>query len=254
MNKRAVTILAAGKGTRMRSDLPKVLHFLNNKPLIAHVIETAQKLNPEKIITIVGYRHEEVRAALAPYPLFYALQEPQLGTAHALMQTKHLLENFTGDLLVLSGDVPLITQETLNAFCEVHEQTNAAATLLTAIPENSTGYGRIIRDIDGNIAKIIEEKDASPEMKTIKEINGGIYLFKSPQIFSTLAQIKPNNIQGEYYLTDVVELLIASGARVATYLLENPQELMNVNTPEQLAEVQSRMNARMQQSPTPAPF
>ncbi len=235
MQKRIAVILAAGKGARMHSDLPKVLHVLNGKPMIHHVLQTAKTLSPQRIIVVVGYRHDQVRAALTHEALEFAMQDPQLGTAHALMQTQPLLRTFDENLLVLSGDVPLITPATLSALFAAHEKTDAAATLLTATLDNPAGYGRILRDAQGIISCIVEEKDASPEVKKIKEVNAGIYIFKSPSIFNTLARITSDNAQREYYLPDAITLLASEGKIITTHRLANQEELCNINTPGQLA-------------------
>ena len=247
--KRKTVILAAGKGTRMPGDKPKVLYTLASKPLIGYSIETAQALNAENIIVIVGYQRELVTDKIKPLGVQTAIQDPQLGTGHALMQAEPLLKNEPCNLLVLCGDVPLLRPQTLIALFAAHEKHNADATILTTLMENPTGYGRVLRN-NGEITAIIEERDAGPEIKRINEINSGIYIFKSPLIFEILRQIKPGNVQKEYYLTDAIALLLRAGKRVMTLVLENPDEIHGINTPEQLKEAERLLSQRNKDKPT----
>ena len=201
-----LVVLAAGKGTRMKSGLPKVLHAAGGLPLIEHVLRTADTLSPTSIVIVVGHQAEAVRGALAGRPnLQFALQEPQLGTGHALLQAGQALAGATGTVVLLSGDVPLLTPATLQALVNRHVETGAAATVLTAMVADPAGYGRIERR-DGGISAIVEHKDASPEQRQIREINSGIYAFDLQPLFGSLKQIGSANAQGEYYLPDLVRI------------------------------------------------
>lgn len=234
----ATVILAAGKGTRMNSDLPKVVHLLNGKPLIVHVLELAENLNSEKIVTVIGYQKEKVIDVIRDYETDYAVQDPQLGTGHAVMQAEESLKDFDGDVLVLYGDVPLLKQETIKRLLEMHAQEGAGATILSAIFENPFAYGRIIRDENGNVTKIVEEKDCTEEEKKIKEINSGIIVFKGKELFKALNEMPASPVTGEYYLTTVIDMLVHQGMKVCAYIVENPSEISGVNTPEQLKEAE----------------
>ena len=232
-----VVILAAGQGTRMKSQLPKVLHSVAGRPLIEHVLLTAEAVSPASVTVVVGHRAEVVRQRLASRPeLQYALQEPQLGTAHALQQAEPLLAGRTGTLVLLSGDVPLLTPATLQRLVETHTAANAAATVVTAAVERPYGYGRIVRT-DGRIARIVEERDASPAERQIREINGGIYAFDLAPLFDALRGIASQNAQGEFYLTDLVAIYRRRKLPVETLLIDNPQEIRGINSRTELAEV-----------------
>src|SRR5689334_8418469 len=183
-----VVVLAAGQGTRMKSDLPKVLHEIAGRPLIEHVIKTAASIKPATVAVVVGHMANRVRERLARYDLKFAVQEPQLGTAHALQQVEPLLAGQTGTLVLLSGDVPLLSAQTLGRLIETHSGAKAAATVVTATVDRPYGYGRIVR-ADGRIARIVEERDASPAERQIKEINSGIYAFDLAPLFDALRSI-----------------------------------------------------------------
>ena len=199
-------VLAAGKGTRMKSNLYKVLHPVCGKPMVEHVIENMEKVGVEKIVTIVGHGAEKVQSELGARGE-YALQEEQLGTAHAVLQAKDVLEGLSGTTIVVCGDTPLITAETLQELLEHHHSTKAKATILTGIAEDPTGYGRIIRNEEGNVKYIVEQKDASLEEQKVKEINSGTYCFDNEVLFRALKLVKNENSQGEYYLPDVIEII-----------------------------------------------
>ena len=239
-------ILAAGKGTRMKSDLPKVLHKVNGKAMINHVIDLAREIGIEKIVVVIGFGKEMVKVETAYQKVLYAVQEQQLGTGHAVQICKEHFENDTGDVLVLSGDVPLLTSTTLETMLNLHQKETAHATLLTASLDDPHGYGRIVRDADGTVLKNVEEKDADDKMKAIKEINAGIYLFKVPDLFAALPKIKNDNLQGEYYLPDLIGDFVSHGKKVIPVLTENFAETMGVNTEAQLAEVEAILVAREQ--------
>lgn len=242
----ATVILSAGKGTRMKSDLPKVLHPLAGKPLINHVIETALAIGSERIICIVGYKREQVIESVErdfPFKVEFVTQDPQLGTAHAVLQARDLLKKHQGQVLVLSGDVPLIKAETLNQMIKSHK--NSKVTLMTTIANDPTGYGRIVRNPFSNnmLLSMVEEKDIGdhPEIRAIKEVNCGIYLFDSMSLFHYLPKVDNNNNQKEYYLPKVIILMLQDGHRVNTY--QNPEmaETHGVNTKEQLEELEKSL-------------
>jgi UDP-N-acetylglucosamine pyrophosphorylase len=235
----AIVIMAAGKGTRMQSDLPKVLHEANGKPLVAYVIEKSQALDPEKIVLIIGHQAEKVQKATACFQVAYALQVPQLGTGHAVMQTEPLLADFNGEIIILSGDAPLFTARTLREIVAFHRSKQAVATVMTAEIDDPTGYGRIIRSDDGEeVLKIVEQKDASEQEKAVKEINSGVYVFNASELFSALHGITNNNAQGEYYLTDVFGICFGKGKKVCAFKIADPNEIRGINTPEQLREAE----------------
>lgn len=239
-----IIILAAGKGTRMKSDLPKVLHPVCGIPMVKHVVAVANRVSQRKPLVVIGYKAEMVSTALGE-GIDYVLQEEQLGTGHAIMMAVPQLQDFSGDLLVLYGDTPLITAETLMKLVVEHQRVKSSVTLLSVEVENPAGYGRIIRDKNGDLERIVEEKDASPEEKKVKEVNTGIYIFNYQDLAETLTHIKPKNAQGEYYLTDVVELLAAEGKKVWAVPCENAQELLGPNDRKTLAETDRIMRRRI---------
>jgi UDP-N-acetylglucosamine pyrophosphorylase len=235
----AVIIMAAGKGTRMQSDLPKVLHQANGRPLIDYVLDTANSLDPDTIVLIVGHQAELVRKATTRYHLTALLQEPQLGTGHAVMQAEAHLSNFDGEVLILSGDAPLVNTNTLQKLIAFHRSRNGAATVLTAELFDPTGYGRVIRQKQSDsVLKIVEQKDASKEELAVREINSGVYVFNAGVLFQALGKINTNNAQKEYYLTDVFGICFEGGQRVYAFKTDNPDEILGINTPEQLHEAE----------------
>jgi bifunctional UDP-N-acetylglucosamine pyrophosphorylase/glucosamine-1-phosphate N-acetyltransferase len=240
-----VVILAAGKGTRMKSRRPKVLHELAGRSLIEHVLVTVDRLHAESVTLVVGHGADEVRAALGSRPtLQYVVQSPQLGTGHALLQTRPLLQGLTGTVLLLYADVPLLEASTLVRLVETHQATRAAATVLTAEFDDPYGYGRIVRDERQRIARIVEERDASAEERQIQEINSGIYCFALAPLFDALDQLAVDNAQGEYYLTDLVAAYRRQGLPVETLRLESADELRGVNSRVELAELSAVIRAR----------
>ena len=232
-----VVILAAGQGTRMKSQLPKVLHPVAGRPMVEHVLDAAGAVAPATITVIVGHGGAAVRARLANHSgVGFAVQEPQLGTAHALQQAEPLLAGRTGTLILLSGDVPLLRGRTLERLLAAHAAANAAATVLTALVERPYGYGRIVR-LDGQIARIVEERDASPAERQIREINSGIYAFDMAPLFDALRGIASQNAQGEFYLTDLVSIYRRRKLPVETLVVEHPAEIRGINSRTELAEV-----------------
>jgi bifunctional UDP-N-acetylglucosamine pyrophosphorylase/glucosamine-1-phosphate N-acetyltransferase len=237
-----VVILAAGKGTRMKSARPKVLHRASGLPLIEYVLRAAGAVAPAKTVIIVGHQAEEVRQAVADRPgLRFAVQEPQLGTGHALLQAEPELRDARGTLVMLSGDVPLLKGDTVAALVRTHRSQSAAATVLTARVQDPDGYGRIVRQ-DGRIAAIVEHKDASAEERRIDEINSGIYAFDLAPLFGALKEIGPANAQQEYYLPDLVRIYRAGGLAVETVTVEDPREVLGVNSRKELADVAALIN------------
>jgi bifunctional UDP-N-acetylglucosamine pyrophosphorylase/glucosamine-1-phosphate N-acetyltransferase len=242
-----VVILAAGKGTRMKSSLPKVLHRAGDRTLIEHVLGTAELLSPASTVVVIGHQAEEVKTALSKrLGLRFTVQEPQLGTGHALLQTQSLLRDATGTLVLLSADVPLLRAETLAALLRRHEQRHAAATVLTADVPAPDGYGRIVRE-EGQIAAIVEHRDASPAERQIREINSGIYAFDMAPLFDALREVGSSNAQGEYYLPDLVRIYRRRGLPVETVKLDDAREVLGVNSRMELAEVSTILRVRKNQ-------
>ena len=232
-----VVILAAGKGTRMKSARPKVLHRVAGQPLIEHVLACAAAVHPRSTTVVIGHQAGDLTAALAGHRgLTFVVQEPQLGTAHALMTTEGVHTGHTGVLVLLSGDVPLLTPSTLQTLVNRHEQTGAAATVVTAVVEDPRGYGRIVRTGE-QIARIVEQKDASPAEREIREINSGIYAFSLEGLFDAVRGIAAENAQNEYYLPDLVAIFRQRGSRVETVTVSNPDEIRGINSRIELAAV-----------------
>ncbi|MGX6591317.1 bifunctional UDP-N-acetylglucosamine diphosphorylase/glucosamine-1-phosphate N-acetyltransferase GlmU [Cetobacterium ceti] len=220
-------ILAAGKGTRMKSDLPKVLHKVNGIPMIKKILDICKGIGSEENILILGHKKELILEELGEVE--YVLQEEQLGTAHAIMQGEKKLKDFQGDVMILCGDTPLLTEETLRKLYIHHKSTNSVATILTSEYDNPFGYGRIVKK-DGQVVGIIEEKEASEEIKAIKEVNAGVYCFNSKELFEALSKVNNNNEKGEYYLTDVIGINVAEGKKVECFKLEDNREILGVNS------------------------
>lgn len=244
MENRYAIILAAGKGTRMKSKLYKVLHPVAGKPMVEHIIEQVEETKPTEVVTIVGHGAEAIKGHLGDRSQ-YALQNEQKGTGHAVMQARDLLEDKKGTTLVITGDTPLLKAETLNNLFEYHQGKNASATILTAHAEDPTGYGRIIRDRVGIVEKIVEQKDASNQEALVQEINTGTFCFDNEALFSALSKINTNNSQGEYYLTDIIEILKKEGKTIAAYQMEIFEEAMGVNDRVALAEANKIMHRRL---------
>ena len=241
-----VVVLAAGKGTRMKSARAKVLHEAAGRPLIEYVLAAAGRLAPRSIALVIGHQGDTVRGALASQPhLDFVVQEPQLGTAHALLTTEPLLGNQSGTLVLLSGDVPALRAETLQELVRVHTSAAAAATVLTAHVADPHGYGRVVRNGE-KIARIVEEKDASPAERSITEINSGIYAFDLENLFGAVRSIGATNAQREYYLPDLVGIFRAGGRVVETATVADTAEIQGVNSRSELADVSRHL--RMQKN------
>lgn len=244
MDKRFAVVLAAGQGTRMKSKLYKVLHPVCGKPMVEHVVDEALKLSLSKLVTIVGHGAEEVKKQLGDKSE-YALQAEQLGTAHAVKQAQPFLVDEKGVTIVICGDTPLLTAETMEQMLKEHTQREAKATILTAVAEDPTGYGRIIRSENGAVQKIVEHKDASEEERLVTEINTGTYCFDNEALFRAIDQVSNDNAQGEYYLPDVIEILKNEGETVAAYQTGNFQETLGVNDRVALSQAEQFMKERI---------
>jgi bifunctional UDP-N-acetylglucosamine pyrophosphorylase/glucosamine-1-phosphate N-acetyltransferase len=239
-----ILVLAAGLGTRMKSNRAKVLHELGGLPLITYVCRAAQSLDPEKIYVVVGHQAAEVETAVqgeVGNGAAFVTQTEQRGTGDAVMAARAQLENSDSLVLVLSGDVPLIRAATLQSFVDQHRASGAACSILSVRLENPTGYGRIIRDEQDRFLRIVEQKDASSDEQKTKEINSGIYCFEARKLFAALKRVKPSNKQGEYYLTDVPQILLSDGEKVNVYVHGDPREVSGINTRAELAEFENLM-------------
>lgn len=240
-------ILAAGKGTRMNSDLPKVLHPVADRPMVQWVIEACRDVGAKKIAVVVGHRAELVRQTLAGQnDLVFVEQREQHGTGHAVMQaTQAFADRPANDVLVLCGDGPLIRKQTLEQLLAAHRDTRAAATLATAMLDDPTGYGRIVRDASGSFQAIVEHKDADASQQAIREVNPSYYCFQSGELFKALPSLGNANAKGEYYLTDVLGILADRGGKIAVVDAVPAEDVLSINTPDQLAEVDAILRHRL---------
>lgn len=243
MGDTAVIIMAAGKGKRMKSNLPKVLHNLAGKPILNYVLETVNQLEVKRKILIVGYKSNKIRELIGD-KIESVEQKEQLGTAHAVLITKKLLSGFKGDVLILSGDVPFLTIKTLKKLLKYHQDNNFCCTLLSAVLKKPKGYGRIIRDKKGEIKGIIEEADLSADRKKINEINSGIYCFNKEKLFQVLEKITTDNKQGEYYLTDTVKILLNEGLTIGNIIIKDYSEILGINNRSDLADASKKVNQK----------
>lgn len=241
----ACLVMAAGKGTRMQSTSAKVLAEADGAPLLSHVLDAVEPLEPARRVVVVGYDRDNVKARFADRALEFVVQEEQLGTGHAVSMGAPLLADFDGDVLILSGDMPLVRTDTLDRLLRHHRANDAAFTLTTAKPDDPVGLGRIVRDADGNVERIVEEKDIdSDDVRAIREINLGVYAADAKRLFDALGKVKNDNAQSEYYLPDVVAILLAEGARVEAWCGADPEEGLGVNTRDQLAIAESALTRR----------
>lgn len=240
----ATIILAAGKGTRMKSQTAKVLHPIQGRAMLYYPIELARDIESDKIIVIVGHQAELIRKAMADGNLIFVHQEQQLGTGHAIQQTKSTLKDFDGHVLILCGDVPLLLSSTVKVLTELHIKSHASITVLTALLDDPSGYGRIVKDQTDNVMKIVEERDATADQKKIKEINTGIYCVECKFLFEAVEQIDNNNAQKEYYLTDIVEIAGRRKAKVISSIVTDPVEAMGINTMAEMEKANSIMTER----------
>jgi bifunctional UDP-N-acetylglucosamine pyrophosphorylase/glucosamine-1-phosphate N-acetyltransferase len=238
-------ILAAGKGTRMKSARPKVLHHVLGVPMLDHVLRTVAALGIEPVTVVVGHQAESVESAFAGRGLRFVRQEPQLGTGHAVQRAREVVaENPGRPLLVLNGDLPLLRPETLLRLLEVHRGSRAAATLLTVVLDDPGAYGRVLRGTDGQVRAIVEARDASEQERAVREVNAGIYAFDVPDLLEVLSGLQPQNAQGEYYITDTVGLLRSAGRSVHAVQAADPQEALGVNTMEELSQAAHLLRGR----------
>lgn len=238
-------VLAAGKGTRLWTegiDLPKVLRQAAGRPLLGYVLEELSFLDQQDVVLVVGYEREKVLAAFPDYP--HAVQEPQKGTGHAVQCAREVLDGFQGSILVCYGDMPLMRRATYESLIRTHREEGNQCTLLSAVSEEELPYGRIVRDEAGRFSHIVEDKDCTPEEKAIRELNVGVYVFESAALWKAIDQLKPNNAQGEYYLTDAPAYILASGGKVGACPTCTAQEMLGVNTVEQLEQVEHIVQAR----------
>ena len=244
MGQKNAIILAAGKGTRMKSKLYKVLHEVCGKTMVEHVLGQLEAANIDNIVTVVGYGAESVENTIGPRSKF-ALQKQQLGTGHAVMQTEDILGDIDGETLVVSGDTPLFTADTFKKLFEYHKQRQAAVTILTSVAPDPTGYGRIVRNDVGIVERIVEQKDANQQEREIHEINTGVYCFDNKKLFAALKKINNDNAQGEYYLTDVIAIMKQEGEVVTAYKMADFDESMGVNNRVALAQANKIMRKRI---------
>lgn len=235
-------ILAAGMGTRMKSQMPKVLHKVCGKELVSWVIDSSKKAGAKEVVTVIGHMAEKVKETLGDSTK-YAVQSEQKGTGHALMQAESFIDD--GYVMVLTGDAPLITSQTMENAVKFHEESGNSATVITAVFDDASGYGRIVRDSDGNVMKIVEHKDATEEERKICEINSGMYVFCGKDLQFALKKLTPNNAQGEYYLTDTLEILLKEGKKIGGYVIEDNDEIRGINDRVQLAEAEKIMQKRI---------
>ena len=243
MERVRAVVLAAGKGKRMQSDLPKVLHLLCGRPLVTYVLDALTEAVIERPLLVIGHAADSVRAALGERAVFIE-QHEQLGTGHAVMQALPHLGPAGGPVLVLYGDTPLLSAGTITALVDLHRNSRSDATMLTAALDDPTGYGRVIRGPGGSVERIVEEADASPEEARLREINAGTYVFEAEALRQALTQLRPDNVQGEYYLTDTIAWLLRAGRRVSA-LLVAAEEAMGINSRRELAAAEQVMRARL---------
>ena len=231
-------VLAAGQGTRMNSDIAKVLHRMAGRALLRHVLDAVAELGVERTLVVIGHQRERVRAAFLDAGLEWVEQVEQCGTGHAVMMAVPALDGFLGQLLVVCGDTPLLAAATLHELLATHAKSGAAVTVLSMKVPEPKGYGRIVRGSGDTVMAIVEERDASPEVRRIDEVNSGVYAFDWPRLAAVLSTLSAHNAQGEYYLTDAVDALRRAGHGTAVVCARDHRELLGINTREQLAEAE----------------
>lgn len=238
-------VLCAGKGKRLQTEgvtLPKVMRKANGEPLLHYVLDALSFLPRQNILLVVGYRREEILAAYPDYP--YAVQEEQLGTGHAVLSARKALDGFDGHILVCCGDMPLMKRSTYQSLVAAHLREGNACTILSGVTEKSLPYGRVIRDGGRGFVRIVEDRDCSPEERAVNELNAGVYLFRASCLWGALEALRPDNAQGEYYLTDAPAWLLARGEKVGVCSTCTSTEMLGVNTPEQLEQVENTLKGR----------
>ena len=226
----------------MKSDLPKVLHDIKGKPIIKYLADTLKEMGLDKAVFVVGYKRHLVEDALADYGYDFAVQEKQLGTGHAVMMAEEALSGFEGNVIVLAGDVPFIRRETLESLIDLHEKKGAVATVLTSQPPDPSGYGRVVKNSQDFVEKIVEHKDCSDEELKIGEINTGTFVFRKRELFENLRHIDNSNAQGEYYLTDLMEIFLRQGKKTAAFKTDDYREALGINSREQLEDLAKAYN------------
>ncbi len=241
----ASIILAAGDGTRLRSQVPKALHRICGRPMIVHILRTIEGLIDQKQVVVVGFAKEMVEEVLKEFQVDFALQEKRLGTGHAVMCCKPLFEKCDGNVLVLVGDAPLLTRDTVEKLIDRHQHQDASATVLTTHMKRPDGYGRILRHQDNTVMSIVEDKDANIYEKKITEVNTGTYVFDIGDLFDALGKVEPTNEQNEYYLTDVIHIMAKEKKRVEAYVTKVPAETMGINNRVQFAKAERIMRDRI---------
>lgn len=237
-------ILAAGKGTRMKSDKAKVLHELNGRPMLHYSVAAAKEAGAEKIVAVIGHQADIVRKEFADSGCIFVEQKPQLGTGHAVLQAKDVLAAYKGLTVILCGDVPLLKSTTIKSLIDNHLAHSAVVSVLTTVPPPPHAYGRIVKDDKGNVLKIVEHKDANDEEKKIGEINTGIYCVDTQFLFEALGKVTNHNQQGEYYLTDIVEIAVREGQKVKSFIADDYVEVMGINTPDELARAEKYLQQK----------
>ncbi|MCM8772299.1 MAG: sugar phosphate nucleotidyltransferase [Candidatus Omnitrophica bacterium] len=237
-------ILAAGMGKRLGGDCQKTVRKILGKPILKYLLETIKKFKPEKIVVVVGYKKEEVFKELEDEDVEYVEQKELKGTGDAVLQTETILKDFKGDIVVLNGDTPLISENTIKNLLKIHRESKSYCTFLTTFLDEPKGYGRVVRDGNGNVLEIIEEIDADEEQKKIKEVNAGVYVFRADNLFSSLKKIELNPLKQEYYLTDIIKIFNSENKKIATYTTPFPEETVGINTLEDLKKVEDYLLKR----------